>query len=273
MNPQGGSDILAAVAQEPSLAGPLARLDRADVLVKELGSATRAFAATKPYRAAQIDDPNPVNRRFVIEAVDDVPLPIRVRAGEVVHHTRAALDLLIYQLMLRAGVKDESRLRKCAFPVVTSHDPADKQQASNYKAKMDKATAGLPSDVRDRIEALQPWRPGNPGIWSHLSQVEALDNTQKHRLLLTGVIALRMQNFVTYDNGIGKLIPEAFFPITPHAMVIANNVRPGVSFNHSLANDVIFNESGPPSGWPLAHILQNLNNMTARLSRVLVPAF
>ena len=59
---------------------------------------------------------------------------------------------------------------------------------------MKKAIDGVPNDARDRIEALQPWRPGNPGIWSHLSQVEELDNTQKHRLLLTGVVAVRMRN-------------------------------------------------------------------------------
>jgi hypothetical protein len=67
---------------------------------------------------------------------------------------------------------------------------------------------------------------GNPGIWSHLSQVEELDNTQKHRLRLTGVTALQMRNFVLMDNGMAKLIPEAFFRILPGAMIIANDVKP-----------------------------------------------
>jgi hypothetical protein len=165
------------VPDSPSLAGPLARLDRADALVQELTAATKAFAATKPYRATQIDDPNPVNRRFILDAVDDVPLPIRVRAGEIVHHTRAALDLLVYQLLLRAGEKDDRRLRKCAFPIVSVHDPADRQKAGDYNAKMKKAIEGVPDAARDRIEAFQPWRPGNPGEWSHLAQVR---RTRQH---------------------------------------------------------------------------------------------
>jgi hypothetical protein len=258
----GERDMLAPMAESPSLEGPLARLDWADALVKELDEATKAFAATRPYRAVQADDPNPLNRRFVVEAVEAVPLPIRVRAGEIVHHTRAALDLLVYQLLLRAGVDDEKRLRKCTFPIVSAHDPTDRQQAGNYASKMKKAIDGVPNDARDRIEALQPWRPGNPGIWSHLSQVEELDNTQKHRLLLTGVVAVRMRNFVLNDNGVEKLVPDAFFPIFPGAMIIANNVKPDAPFDRNFADDVIFHESGPPSGWPLGHILQNLNNMT-----------
>lgn len=248
--------------EQPSLAGPRARLDRADALVAELNIATRAFAATRPYRAVQVGDPNPLNRRFVVEAVEDVPMPIRVRAGEIVHHTRAALDLLVYQLLLNAGVDDERRLRRCAFPIVSAHDPANRQHTSDYSAKMKKAVDGIRDDARARIEALQPWRPGNAGIWSHLSQVEELDNTQKHRLLLTGVVAFRMRNFVLNDNGVSKLIPEAFFPIEPGRMVIVNGIEPGARFDHNFADDVIFHESGPPSGWPLGHILQNLNTMT-----------
>jgi hypothetical protein len=248
--------------EQPSLAGPRARLDRADALVAELRIATKAFAATRPYQTLQVDDPNPLNRRFVVEAVEDVPLPIRVRAGEIVHHTRAALDLLVYQLLLRAGVDDEKRLRKCAFPIVSAHDPTDRQQAGNYSARMKTAIDGVQDGARDRIEALQPWRPGNPGVWSHLSQVEELDNTQKHRLLLTGVIAFRMRNFVMIDNGVAKLVPEAFFPIEPGRMIIANGIEPGAPFDRNFADDVIFHESGPPSGWPLGHILEKLNRMT-----------
>ena len=70
---------------------------------------------------------------------------------------------------------------------------------------MKKAIDGVPNDARDRIEALQPWRPGNPGIWSHLSQVEELDNTQKHRLLLTGVVAYARE---LRKEHVPPLIPE-----------------------------------------------------------------
>lgn len=248
--------------EPPSLAGPRARLDRAEALIDELNEATRTFTATRPYRAVEVDDTNPLNRRFIFEAVAEVPLQIRVRAGEIVHHTRAALDLLVYQLLLCAGVNDEKRFRQCAFPIVAMHDPNDREQVTRYTSRMKKAIDGVKDDARDRIEAVQPWRPGNPGVWSHLSQVEELDNTQKHRLLLTGVVAFRMRNFVLNEKGVTKLIPEAFFPIGPGQMIIANGIAPGTPFDRNFADDVIFHESGPPSGWPLGHILRNLNAMT-----------
>jgi hypothetical protein len=53
---------------QPSLAGSRARLDRADALIGEFEAATKAFAATRPYRAALVPDVNPVNRRFVFES-------------------------------------------------------------------------------------------------------------------------------------------------------------------------------------------------------------
>jgi RES domain len=57
-------------------------------------------------------------------------------------------------------------------------------------------------------------------------------------------------------------IPEAFFPIGPGQMIIANGIEPGAPFDRNFADDVIFHESGPPSGWPLGHILRTLNAMT-----------
>jgi hypothetical protein len=140
--------------------------------IGELEAAAKAFAATRPYRAVLVPDVNPVNRRFVFESVDDVPLAIRVRAGEIVHHTRAALDLLVYQLLMRAGAKDERRLRSCAFPVVAVHDPADRKQANAYENKMERTIAGVTDVTRERIEALQPGGPGitGPGRTSHKSR-------------------------------------------------------------------------------------------------------
>lgn len=58
--------------EQPSLAGPRARLARADTLVAELNTATKAYDAAVPY--GKVDDPNPLNRRFAVESVEDVPL-------------------------------------------------------------------------------------------------------------------------------------------------------------------------------------------------------
>jgi hypothetical protein len=166
--------------EEPSLAGPRARFERADALIAELEAATKAFAATRPYRAVQADDPNPLNRRFMVETVQDVPLPIRVRAGEIVHHTRATLDLLVYQLLLREGVTDEKRLRRCAFPIVAVHAPADRKQARDYKNKMERAVAGVPDLARDVSKRCNPGGPGIPAsgpIWRRSRSWTTLKST------------------------------------------------------------------------------------------------
>jgi len=45
-------------------------------------------------------------------------------------------------------------------------------------------------------------------------------------------------------------------------MIIASNVKTGTPFDRNFADEIIFHEPGPPSGWPLAHILRNLKAMT-----------
>lgn len=244
----------------PSLAGPRARLDRADALIRALDIELRAFLNTQPYTATRQPDDNPENLRLIIESVEPIPLPLRVMAGEIPHHTRAALDLMVYQLMVKAGVKDDRLLRKSAFPVLVRHDLADPQQKGEYIATIKKAIGPLSEDVRRRIEALQPCSTNRE--WSHLAQVQELDNTQKHRLLLTGVVGFRMRNFIFHNDGVAVLVPEAFFHVAPGAMMILNGVKPDETVFPNVADAVIFHEAGPPDGWPLGHILQKLNDMT-----------
>jgi hypothetical protein len=47
----------------------------------------------------------------------------------------------------------------------------------------------------------------------------------------------------------------------------------GSSFDNNIAADVIFNDRAPPVGWPLAHILENLNNMTRETVESFFPCF
>jgi hypothetical protein len=90
--------------EQPSLAGPLARIERANELLPHLDAALKAFLQTPPYDIEERPDPNPTTRAFVITKLHDVPARPRIIAGEVAHHLRAALDLLAYQLLIQQGV-------------------------------------------------------------------------------------------------------------------------------------------------------------------------
>jgi hypothetical protein len=66
------------MADQPSIAGPLARIDRADELTSELDAACKAFLATRPYTVEQRPDDNPSARVFLVTSLHDVPLRPRI---------------------------------------------------------------------------------------------------------------------------------------------------------------------------------------------------
>jgi hypothetical protein len=72
-------------------------------------------------------------RAFVITSVMDIPARPRIIAGEIAHHLRASLDLLAYQLLRKAGITDEKRLRACSA-AMTSANCKNPTQCSNTPA-------------------------------------------------------------------------------------------------------------------------------------------
>jgi hypothetical protein len=249
--------------EQPSLAGSLARIDRADELIAQLDAALKAFLLAQPYTVEERPDDNPAARTFVVTAVREVPARPRIMAGEAAHHLRAALDLLAYQLLLQAGVDDEKRLRACAFPIVVKCDLSDPKSRKKHDDAIRSKIGGVSRKAYDRIIALQPCVRN--GEWSHLAQIQALDNTDKHRLLLAATSSTRIGgwNFRDEHGNVTTMPHHSFLPLQVDAML--RFVPPCPDFPvPNLANAVAFMEPGLLFGQPVEHILQNLLTMTRK---------
>jgi hypothetical protein len=201
------------MADRPSLAGPLARIDRADELVDDLEDALKRFLATRPYTVEERPDENPAVRAFVITSVMDIPARPRIIAGEIAHHLRASLDLLAYQLLRKAGITDEERLRACAFPVITNRDLSKPADRGKHDESINAKVGGISERAYDRIVALQPCATNKE--WSHLAQIQGLDNTDKHRLLLAAASSTRIGgwNFRDEHGSVTTLPHDSFVPL------------------------------------------------------------
>lgn len=247
--------------EQPSLAGPLARLHRADELLPHLDAALRAFLQTQPYDIEERPDPDPTTRAFVITKLRDVPARPRIIAGEVAHHLRAALDLLAYQLLIKEGVTDPKRLRDCAFPIITNRDLSKPEDRKKRDAKLWATIGGVSQKAYDRILALQPCSTNHE--WSHLAQVQELDNTDKHRLLLAATASMNIGGFSYRDESgaVTRLPDTAFAPLQDGQMLKFGPVSPAWRLPN-IAHVVAFMEPGPVFGHPVVHTLQNLSNMT-----------
>ena len=244
----------------PSLAGPLARIDRADELTLQLTAACKAFLAGQPYTMEERADENPATRVFVITALRDVPLLPRIIAGEVAHHLRTSFDLMAYQMMLKAAVTDKKLLKQSVFPVLDK-DLSTAEGRGEYGAAIKKAVGPLPAPLRARIEALQPCNTNHE--WSHLAQVQRLDNTQKHRLLLAATSSIRIGgwNFRDEHGNVTTMPHHSFIPLQVDAVLKVGDAPMGFMLPN-LAHEVAFMEPGPVFGHPMDHILRNLSKMT-----------
>lgn len=248
------------MADQPSLAGPLARIDRADDLSRQLTKACEAFLATQPYTVEERPDENPTTRAFVVTAIHAVPLQLRIVAGEVVHHLRASLDLLAYQLMLKSGVTEEKLLKRSAFPVLDA-DLATPEGKGRFLAALKRAIGPLPASLRARIEVLQPAHTNHE--WSHLAQVQRLDNTQKHRLLLAAAASTRLSGW-TFRDETGRVTTmphHSFAAVQVDALIKVGNAPPDFALP-TLAQELCFMESGPQFLQPVDHNLRHLSQLT-----------
>ena len=243
-----------------SLVGPLARIDRANELTLQLTAVCSAFLVGQPYTVKELPDENPTTRAFIITALREVPLLPRIIAGEVAHHLRASLDLMAYQMMLRAGVTDERKLRQSVFPVLDK-DLSTAKGRDEYAAAIKKAIGPLPATLRTRIEALQPCNTNHE--WSHLAQVQRLDNTQKHRLLLAATSSTRIGgwNFRDEHGNVTMMPHHSFIALQVDIMLKVGDAPMGFVLPN-LAHEVAFMEPGPTFSHPMDHILRNLSKMT-----------
>ena len=155
---------------------------------------------------------------------------------------------------------DERLLRQSVFPVLDK-DLSTAEGRGEYGAAIKKAIGSLPAMQRSRIEALQPCKTNHE--WSHLAQVQRLDNTQKHRLLLAAMSSVKIGgwNFRNSDGTVTTMPHHSFLPLQQDALLKVAPVGPDFVLPN-LAQEVCLCEPGPVFGLPIGHILRNLSRMT-----------
>jgi hypothetical protein len=248
------------VAEPPSILPSLAKIDRADENLRNLNDLFSSLIARRPYTVVNEPDPNPKTRGFRITDVEAVGLPLRVLVGEIAHHLRSAFDLLVYQLMLKAGVTDYQRLSRCAFPVIVDLDLRLPDGRKEYETTMRRKVEGISPLARARIEKLQPCH--GTRMDSFLSQIDFLDNTDKHRLLLAlvGSVSISGFNFRDITGAISVMPHKTYIPLQKDAVIKLELPDPSMNVDLKLPLDITFGESGVFYCRPVVPKLQELSD-------------
>jgi hypothetical protein len=176
------------------------KIDRANHHIRDLASQIIAFGESRPYESRHDRNPNTRCIECTLTKVGELPDPLSTITGDVIHNLRSALDHIAYLLCIsRSGCKGSS----VYFPI--------SEDALKYEAEAPRKIKGMRQDAVKAINRIEPYGGGAGDI---LWRLHALDNADKHRLLVP--ILARYTSFQIapiFDALFKKLPPD--FPLKP----------------------------------------------------------
>ena len=171
------------------LFGVRSKIERAKQHIVDLDGTLRAFYDSNPYRVSHKRDPQSRKLVYYVKSVEATPPRIALVAGDAIQNLRGSLDHLAYQLLLvgTAGRPTPRQIKKVAFPIYDS--------AAKYVAESPGKVEGMRQDAIDAINAAEPYHGGNgQQLWT----IHALNNIDKHRLLIAVGSAFKSVNLGAY---------------------------------------------------------------------------
>lgn len=149
------------------------KIERAKKHIADLNVAYNRFYASEPYEIGAKSEPKTGERIFYIARIDPVDLELGAIIGDILQNLRSALDHLAYGLFKAAGGTGVGK--HIYFPIF--------DDAAKYKAGVVGKVRGMGQDAIDALDAVKPYKGGDETLW----RLHALNNLDKHRLLITAV--------------------------------------------------------------------------------------
>ena len=247
----------------PSLEGAWIKLARASRHIDELRTNARTYLDSKPYEIAQHEEPNG-DLVYRLKIARLIPREWAGIVGDAVHNIRAALDLMVWQLVERNGGVPS---RETCFPI--GKPPPD------YEPQMRRALSGVHPLAMRMIRRLRPYYGGN----SVLAQLHSIDIEDKHRvLLIVGAahrhLVVKFKMNVPWQQSPVDFPPLAInpadrqFPLTDGTEVfrIMSAARKGDSQSeYQLVFELAFGEVSEVKGLPLIPTLEAMHHHVSRI--------
>ena len=155
-----------------------AKLERAQVHLKELAAGVQEFRVKRPYSISCEQDPETGEYVARLIHIEKLPEHWPLLIGDAIYNLRESLDHLAYALA--GGINGD----KTEFPVEIHATKPDGKRGKGWKA----LKSVLRPEAMDAVASLQPYqrKPGDPqGHEFHpLWQLHELNRIDKHRHLL-----------------------------------------------------------------------------------------
>jgi hypothetical protein len=152
------------------------RIERANEHLATLDQERKAFLARLDEKDPRVVGEFDRDRSEYVFRINADPPDARLGliVSEFAHHLRAALDNLLWQLVLLRGGSPSSQTQ---FPIYESRE---RYESSRWMLR------GIGADDRAVIESIQPFQYGERAPQSYLSLLSWLNNVDKHRFVHVG---------------------------------------------------------------------------------------
>jgi hypothetical protein len=207
-----------------------AKIDRAKELYDELTTALTEWRDSGGVEAQSRPSSQFVCYFGFVKVNTAPPINLPLRAGEVLHALRTALDYTAFQIYLTGGgAPDGPDAHKVAFPIVTEPAKWDSAVARKVPGVWPAAVAELRA-----VQQFAPPTPDPPPVFGVipplLSRLATLGGTDKHRNLSLFATGAWSQNMIApelepwYTPNIRLNLPGPLLPIVPGQKVEVSRV-------------------------------------------------
>jgi hypothetical protein len=239
----------------------LEKIKRANTHIEEFQTALDAFKKTKPYQISGKRDTKTREFIYYVIKADPIPPDLSVISGDVLQNLRTALDYLIVSL-IHAHSGPTADISKCGFPIF-DEVPTTKDDESFFAGKV----KGMKNEAKELLRTLKPYKGGDDALW----RLHALNNRDKHRLLLTAATTLRPFNVGEHIRATRKNLKghipdfvagtrDRIFPLKVGIILLVDPPDSEENKNIKLTVDIVFNESGVCEGEPIFLVLRSSLN-------------
>ena len=190
------------------LSGVLAKLDRADELREVFDELYESYAASEPYGIFTEFDPKTGWHILRWQVNREPPFTeLALIFGDMISNLRAALDYLVWQLVLASGNRPG---RRTAFPVV--------RRAKDWEVQARTSLRGVDQEWVDVVRERQPFqRPERPSIHP-LAILDHVNNLNKHRFLPVAAVSVQQLGLlINVEEAPGEMIESRDFVDRPIA--------------------------------------------------------
>jgi len=251
------------------------KLIRAKQHSRELEVVIKSFFDSQPYKISTKRNPQTRQLIYFVTSANDLPKEIPLITGDIIQNLKSALDHLAYQLFT-TETKGKIAGTHIYFPIA--------KDLQTYESVKNKKTVGIAQPAKDLIDALKPYKGGNDILW----RINELNNTDKHRLLITvgssfGSLDIGAHMGVLMKKlGPGFDIPmpslflkpaDILFPLKAGDELFIDGPDAQEIPNMQFKFNIVLNEPGIVGGEPLIDVLTQMESEIDKLIPIFDPLF